>query len=240
MADTVAVMNKGAIEQMGSPEELYELPRTAFVANFLGQSNLFTGEVVASTGDGDHRRHRRRKRRGAPDRARAPPGEGHNRRAAREAALLTRGAQRGRAGAQRARAGPCRRRLVRGVSTQYLVEVPGARHADRVRAEHGFGPVVDCGAEVWVTLGRRRTGSASTTMPARRRASLPTRTPRRSPPSVASARSGARGSLRWRSPPSRPRRGAAQAPTRASRIALFLLLPGSRTSACSSSSRSSR
>ena len=46
MADTVAVMNKGAIEQMGAPEELYELPRTAFVANFLGQSNLFTGEVV--------------------------------------------------------------------------------------------------------------------------------------------------------------------------------------------------
>ena len=45
MADTVAVMNKGAIEQMGAPEELYELPRTAFVANFLGQSNLFTGEV---------------------------------------------------------------------------------------------------------------------------------------------------------------------------------------------------
>ena len=44
MADTVAVMNKGAIEQMGAPEELYELPRTAFVANFLGQSNLFTGD----------------------------------------------------------------------------------------------------------------------------------------------------------------------------------------------------
>src|SRR6195952_3063982 len=51
MADTVAVMNKGAIEQMGAPEELYELPRTAFVANFLGQSNLFTGPVVSSTSD---------------------------------------------------------------------------------------------------------------------------------------------------------------------------------------------
>ena len=46
MADTVAVMNKGEIEQMGAPEELYELPKTAFVANFLGQSNLFTGKVV--------------------------------------------------------------------------------------------------------------------------------------------------------------------------------------------------
>jgi spermidine/putrescine transport system ATP-binding protein len=49
MADTVAVMNKGRIEQMGAPEELYELPRTAFVANFLGQSNLFTGTAVGKT-----------------------------------------------------------------------------------------------------------------------------------------------------------------------------------------------
>ncbi len=49
MADTVAVMNKGRIEQMGAPEELYELPTTAFVANFLGQSNLFTGEVISSS-----------------------------------------------------------------------------------------------------------------------------------------------------------------------------------------------
>jgi len=47
MADTVAVMNKGRLEQLGAPEELYELPRTAFVANFLGQSNLFTGKVAS-------------------------------------------------------------------------------------------------------------------------------------------------------------------------------------------------
>ena len=40
MADTVAVMNAGRIEQMGHPADIYELPRTAFVANFLGQSNL--------------------------------------------------------------------------------------------------------------------------------------------------------------------------------------------------------
>lgn len=50
MADTVAVMNKGVIEQMGPPEELYELPHTTFVATFLGQSNLATGAVVTSTG----------------------------------------------------------------------------------------------------------------------------------------------------------------------------------------------
>jgi spermidine/putrescine transport system ATP-binding protein len=45
MADTIAVMNAGEIEQMGSPDELYENPRTTFVANFLGQSNLIAGTV---------------------------------------------------------------------------------------------------------------------------------------------------------------------------------------------------
>lgn len=51
MADTVAVMNRGRIEQMGAPAELYELPRTAFVANFLGQSNLVPGTVAERVGD---------------------------------------------------------------------------------------------------------------------------------------------------------------------------------------------
>ncbi len=49
MADTVAVMNKGEIEQMGAPQELYELPHTTFVAKFLGQSNLFTGDVISNS-----------------------------------------------------------------------------------------------------------------------------------------------------------------------------------------------
>ena len=70
MADTVAVMNKGEIEQMGAPEELYELPKTAFVANFLGQSNLFTGPVRLDAARLDRRRHRRPQGRGA--RASAP------------------------------------------------------------------------------------------------------------------------------------------------------------------------
>ncbi len=51
MADTVAVMNAGRIEQMGHPADIYELPRTVFVANFLGQSNLFAGRRNASHGD---------------------------------------------------------------------------------------------------------------------------------------------------------------------------------------------
>src|SRR3712207_1846574 len=39
MADVIAVMNRGRIEQLGSPTELYERPRTPFVAGFLGVSN---------------------------------------------------------------------------------------------------------------------------------------------------------------------------------------------------------
>ena len=52
MADTIAVMNAGVIEQMGAPGELYDNPRTTFVANFLGQSNLLSGNIVGK--DGEH------------------------------------------------------------------------------------------------------------------------------------------------------------------------------------------
>ncbi|WP_267244576.1 ABC transporter ATP-binding protein [Streptomyces sp. PR69] len=52
MADTVAVMNAGRVEQLGAPAELYEHPRSTFVANFLGTSNLIEAEVVESGGTG--------------------------------------------------------------------------------------------------------------------------------------------------------------------------------------------
>jgi spermidine/putrescine transport system ATP-binding protein len=48
MADRIAVMNHGRIEQLGTPTELYETPRTAFVAGFLGVSNLIPGTVSGS------------------------------------------------------------------------------------------------------------------------------------------------------------------------------------------------
>jgi spermidine/putrescine transport system ATP-binding protein len=47
MADAIAVMNGGRIEQLGPPTQLYERPATAFVANFLGVSNLLRGKVTA-------------------------------------------------------------------------------------------------------------------------------------------------------------------------------------------------
>ncbi|MBW3593563.1 MAG: ABC transporter ATP-binding protein [Actinobacteria bacterium] len=45
MADTIAVMNEGRVEQLGTPTELYERPRTAFAAGFLGVSNLLPGRT---------------------------------------------------------------------------------------------------------------------------------------------------------------------------------------------------
>jgi len=51
MADTVAVMNNGRIEQLGAPTDIYEFPASPFVSNFLGQSNLFAAEVSGRSGD---------------------------------------------------------------------------------------------------------------------------------------------------------------------------------------------
>ena len=46
MSDRLAVFNAGRIEQLGSPAEVYERPKTRFVAGFVGTSNLLTGEVA--------------------------------------------------------------------------------------------------------------------------------------------------------------------------------------------------
>lgn len=52
LSDRVAIMNDGKIEQIGQPREIYERPRTDFVANFLGVSNVLKGRVADR--DGDH------------------------------------------------------------------------------------------------------------------------------------------------------------------------------------------
>ena len=51
MADTIAIMNGGVVEQLGSPLEMYEHPNTQFVASFIGGTNLIEGEVVTSEGN---------------------------------------------------------------------------------------------------------------------------------------------------------------------------------------------
>ncbi|MEV3858361.1 ABC transporter ATP-binding protein [Streptomyces sp. NPDC050095] len=51
MADTVAVMNQGRVEQLGAPTDLYENPGSTFVANFLGTSNFIEAEIAGRAGD---------------------------------------------------------------------------------------------------------------------------------------------------------------------------------------------
>jgi thiamine transport system ATP-binding protein len=49
VSDRVAVMNEGRVEQVGTPEEVYRRPNTRFVAEFLGENNVFAGEVEADS-----------------------------------------------------------------------------------------------------------------------------------------------------------------------------------------------
>ncbi|HRN29516.1 MAG TPA: ABC transporter ATP-binding protein, partial [Terrimesophilobacter sp.] len=150
MADTVAVMNKGRIEQMGAPEDLYELPRTVFVANFLGQSNLFTGPVTGTTADAisvDI----------AGVKVTVPKA-----RAARHTGDITVGVRpekmtlnpsKPKADAAINALGPGRVIDVSftGVSTQYLVAIPGVGEVTVFTQNVSFGPTAHEGDEVWVS-----------------------------------------------------------------------------------------
>jgi spermidine/putrescine transport system ATP-binding protein len=150
MADTVAVMNKGRIEQLGAPEELYELPRTAFVATFLGQSNLFDAQVVTSddtTVVVDV----------AGSRI-AIPTERVRRRAGRivvgvrpEKLLLHTSPPAEDSSANVVGPGRVLDVSFSGVSTSYLVAVPGLGTVTVFAQNMVFGPVVSVGAEVWLS-----------------------------------------------------------------------------------------
>ena len=48
MSDKVVVMSDGMIQQIGTPEEIYNEPKNAFVADFIGESNIFEGRMAAS------------------------------------------------------------------------------------------------------------------------------------------------------------------------------------------------
>jgi len=51
LSDRVAVMRNGRVEQVGTPQEVYEEPATVFVAGFVGMTNLFKGRVLGRTGE---------------------------------------------------------------------------------------------------------------------------------------------------------------------------------------------
>ncbi|MCU1417178.1 MAG: transporter ATP-binding protein [Schumannella sp.] len=150
MADTIAVMNKGQIEQMGAPEELYELPKTAFVANFLGQSNLFTGPVVSSQGDGIVVDVAGRKIEVPRERAQRHAGEVTIGVRPEKVALLT-AEPKPAPGLNLVGPGRVVDVSFSGVSTQYQVQVPGLGLMTVFSQNLVFGPVVNVGAEVWLT-----------------------------------------------------------------------------------------
>lgn len=52
MSDRIAVFNQGRIEQLGAPAEIYERPRTRFVADFIGSANVFSARLLDSSGGG--------------------------------------------------------------------------------------------------------------------------------------------------------------------------------------------
>lgn len=150
MADTVAVMNKGRIEQMGAPEELYELPKTVFVANFLGQSNLFQVDVAGGTDAAIHTAF-------AGTRITVP-----RNRSERDSGTITVGVRpeklrlHAQAPAEDASinvVGPGRITDVSfiGVSTQYSVEVPGAGNVQVFAQNVEAGPAAALGDQVWLS-----------------------------------------------------------------------------------------
>ncbi|MBW8638706.1 ABC transporter ATP-binding protein [Hoeflea sp. WL0058] len=51
MSDRIALLNKGRLEQLGTPDEIYNNPRTAFVAQFVGRSNILPGQIIDVSGD---------------------------------------------------------------------------------------------------------------------------------------------------------------------------------------------
>jgi spermidine/putrescine transport system ATP-binding protein len=51
MSDRIGVMAEGRLEQVGTPEEIYDFPKTSFVADFIGVSNFFSGQIVSASGD---------------------------------------------------------------------------------------------------------------------------------------------------------------------------------------------
>ncbi|AZB57675.1 ABC transporter ATP-binding protein [Cereibacter sphaeroides] len=51
MSDRIVVMNRGVVEQCGSPREIYERPKSLMVADFIGQSNTLTGRVTGREGE---------------------------------------------------------------------------------------------------------------------------------------------------------------------------------------------
>jgi iron(III) transport system ATP-binding protein len=51
MSDKVVILKDGLVQQVGSPQEVYHLPRNEFVANFIGKANVLDAKLISKTGD---------------------------------------------------------------------------------------------------------------------------------------------------------------------------------------------
>jgi spermidine/putrescine transport system ATP-binding protein len=150
MADTVAVMNKGRVEQMGAPETLYDRPKTTFVSKFLGQSNLFVGKVSDSN-----------------DNSVSIEIGGHKvtvdkKRAEKHTGTIAIGVRPEKATFHTSKPNLSSDHVVigsgeiidirfTGVSNQYLIDVPNIGEITVFAQNVGKSPVVELGAKVWVS-----------------------------------------------------------------------------------------
>ena len=150
MADTVAVMNKGRIEQMGSPEKLYDRPQTVFVSKFLGQSNLFVGDVAEENGTSISINVAGNKITVPKDRA-----EKHIGTIAvgvrPEKANFHETEPTAQTGVNLIGPGEIIDIRFTGVSNQYLIEIPGVGDVTVFAQNVGKSPVTELGAKVWVS-----------------------------------------------------------------------------------------
>ena len=151
MADTVAVMNKGRIEQMGAPEALYERPKTVFVSKFLGQSNLFVGDVAESTADSVSINVAGNKITVPSKRAEKTTGRIAIGVRPEKATFHEDQAPAAAAGLNVIGPGEIIDIRFTGVSNQYLIDIPQIGQMTVFAQNVGKSPVTELGAKVWVS-----------------------------------------------------------------------------------------
>jgi spermidine/putrescine transport system ATP-binding protein len=151
MADTVAVMNKGRIEQLGAPEALYERPKTIFVSKFLGQSNLFVGDVVETNADSVSINVAGSKITVPTKRAEKTTGKIAIGVRPEKATFHEDQAPAASAGLNIIGPGEIIDIRFTGVSNQYLIEIPQVGKVTVFAQNVGKSPVTELGAKVWVS-----------------------------------------------------------------------------------------
>jgi spermidine/putrescine transport system ATP-binding protein len=151
IADSVAVMNKGRIEQLGAPEALYERPKTIFVSKFLGQSNLFVGEVVETNADSVSINVLGNKITVPTKRAEKTTGKIAIGVRPEKATFHEDQAPHASAGLNIIGPGEIIDIRFTGVSNQYLIEIPQIGKVTVFAQNVGKSPVTELGAKVWVS-----------------------------------------------------------------------------------------